>query len=39
MNFDYSEKTKEMIERVQNFMDANVYPNIPTYNEQMAARQ
>ena len=37
MNFDYSEKTKEMIERVQNFMDANVYPNIPTYNEQMAA--
>ncbi|MGC6512739.1 MAG: acyl-CoA dehydrogenase family protein [Parvibaculales bacterium] len=37
MNFDYSEKTKAMIERVQNFMDANVYPNIQTYNEQMAA--
>lgn len=37
MNFDYSDKTKEMMQRVQSFMDENVYPNIQTYNAQMAA--
>ena len=34
MNFEYSPKTQEWIERVQAFMDAHVYPNVETYNRQ-----
>ncbi|MEL7130469.1 MAG: acyl-CoA dehydrogenase family protein, partial [Pseudomonadota bacterium] len=34
MNFDYSPKTQEWIDRVQAFMDAHVYPNVDTYDQQ-----
>ncbi len=37
MNFDHSEKTKELMARLNRFMDAYVYPNEKTYDDQMAA--
>ncbi len=36
MNFDYTPKTQEWIERVEAFMDAHVYPNQETYTRQLA---
>ena len=35
MNFDYSDKTKSLIEDVANFMDKHIYPAEPIYNQQM----
>ena len=37
MNFEYSDKTKDMVARVRAFMDKHVYPNENTYWEQLAA--
>ena len=37
MDFEHSPRAKEMIERVQAFMDAHVYPNEETYYRQMEA--
>lgn len=34
MNFEQSDKSKDWMARVQAFMDAHIYPNIPTYHEQ-----
>lgn len=35
MNFDYSDKTKALIAKMEAFMDKHVYPNEATYNQQM----
>lgn len=35
MNFDYSDKVKELIERLTQFMEQVVYPNEATYQQQM----
>jgi acyl-CoA dehydrogenase len=35
MDFDYSDKTKELQARLQKFMDDNVYPNEKTYKQQL----
>ncbi len=35
MIFEYNDKTKELIARVEAFMDKHVYPNEATYQEQM----
>lgn len=35
MDFDFTPRAKEYIERVQAFMDAHVYPNEETYDRQM----
>ncbi len=37
MDFDYSDKTKELQARLQKFMDDHVYPNEKTYKEQLEA--
>jgi len=37
MNFEFSAKTQEWIARVSAFMDAHIYPNIATFEEQHAA--
>ncbi len=37
MNFDYSPRTLDLIERVRAFMDANIYPAESVYAEQHAA--
>lgn len=37
MNFDHSDKTKELMARLNRFMDTHVYPNEKTYDDQMAA--
>ncbi len=37
MFFEQSEKSKHWMARVQKFMDENIYPNIPVYEEQRAA--
>ena len=34
MNFDYSDKTKSLLEDVANFMDKHIDPE-PIYNQQM----
>jgi alkylation response protein AidB-like acyl-CoA dehydrogenase len=34
MQFEYSPRTKEMLERLRAFMDAHIYPNEVTYEEQ-----
>ena len=34
MHFEYSDRTKELMERVQRFMDDHVYPNEATYTDQ-----
>jgi acyl-CoA dehydrogenase len=36
MNFDYSERTRSLMQRLQDFMDRHVYPNVPTYEQQTA---
>ena len=35
MNFDYSDKTKSLIDDVSSFMDKHIYPAEPIYNQQM----
>jgi len=37
MDFEYSDKLKELHARLNAFMDKNVYPNEKTYNDQMKA--
>ncbi|MFT5932406.1 MAG: acyl-CoA dehydrogenase, partial [Hyphomonas sp.] len=37
MNFDYSPKTKEYLERVGAFMDTHVFPAVPVYQAQHEA--
>ena len=37
MIFEHNDKTKELIARVEAFMDKYIYPNEITYNEQMEA--
>ena len=37
MIFEHNDKTKELITRVEAFMDKYVYPNESTYDEQMQA--
>ena len=37
MHFEFSEKTKDYIQRVSDFMDTHIYPNLETYKEQHAA--
>ena len=37
MNFDHNEKTKELLARLERFMDDHIYPNEKTYNDQMDA--
>lgn len=36
MHFEQSEKSKHWMNRVQKFMDENIYPNLSTYEEQSA---
>jgi acyl-CoA dehydrogenase len=35
MNIDYSEKVKELQNRLTNFMEENIYPNEKTYEDQL----
>ena len=35
MNFDYSDKTKELQKRLSAFMDENIYPNEQTYTQKI----
>ncbi|KAB7739845.1 acyl-CoA dehydrogenase [Parvibaculum sedimenti] len=37
MDFEYSDKTKELMARLNRFMDEHIYPNEKTYDAQMAA--
>ena len=37
MNFEHNDKTKELIARVEAFMDAHIYPSESVYAEQMEA--
>jgi acyl-CoA dehydrogenase len=37
MDFEHSAKSRELMERLQAFMDAHVYPNERLYHEQVAA--
>ncbi|AOV09140.1 acyl-CoA dehydrogenase [Sporosarcina ureilytica] len=39
MNFSYSEKTKGLIEKLTEFMEAYVYPNEKVFEEQLAAQK
>ncbi len=39
MNFSYSEKTNELIEKLTAFMNEFVYPNEKIYEEQLAAQE
>jgi alkylation response protein AidB-like acyl-CoA dehydrogenase len=34
MNFDYSEKTRDYIRRVSDFMDRHIFPNLDTFRQQ-----
>ncbi|HEX6571748.1 MAG TPA: acyl-CoA dehydrogenase family protein [Steroidobacteraceae bacterium] len=36
MNFDYSERTQQLMRHLQDFMDRRVYPHLRTYEEQTA---
>ncbi len=36
MIFEHTDKTKELIHRVKDFMDQHIYPNESTYDEQLA---
>ncbi|MEM6833013.1 MAG: acyl-CoA dehydrogenase family protein [Pseudomonadota bacterium] len=36
MHFDYSDKTKDLMERLEHFMDKHIYPNEETYAQQVA---
>ncbi|MFT6910601.1 MAG: acyl-CoA dehydrogenase, partial [Oleiphilaceae bacterium] len=33
MNFDYTEKTQNLINKLQAFMDENIYPNEAIYHD------
>lgn len=37
MDFAYSSKTQELIDRLERFMNEHIYPNEKTYNDQMDA--
>ena len=37
MDFAYSDKTRELIDRLERFMDQYIYPNEKTYEAQMQA--
>ena len=37
MQFDYTEKVRQLQERVQAFMDEHIYPNEATYHDQLAS--
>ena len=37
MDFAHSDKTRELIDRLEAFMDAHIHPNEKTYNDQMDA--
>jgi len=37
MHFEYSDKTKDYIRRVSDFMDKHIFPNLTTYEEQHAS--
>ena len=37
MIFEHNDRTKELIARVEGFMDAHIYPNEITYHQQMDA--
>ena len=37
MNFEFSDKTKDYIRRVSNFMDKHIYPNVETFEKQHAS--
>ncbi len=37
MNFEYSDKTKEYIARVSDFMDKHIFPNLETFTQQHEA--
>ena len=37
MNFDYNDKTSDLIQRLSAFMDEHVYPNESTFHEQVKA--
>ncbi|GEN53583.1 acyl-CoA dehydrogenase [Halobacillus faecis] len=39
MNFDYSDKVKGYLEKLQRFMDEHVYPNESVYEEQLNAQK
>lgn len=39
MNFSYSEKTKQLIEKVNVFMEEHVYPNESVYEEQLSQQK
>jgi len=39
VNFEYSEKVKNLARKVQDFMDAHVYPNEERYEQQVAAKR
>lgn len=36
MNFDHSERTRELIAQLQSFMNRNIYPNLEVYQRQVA---
>jgi alkylation response protein AidB-like acyl-CoA dehydrogenase len=36
MNFEFSDKTKDYIRRVSDFMDKHIYPNVETFEKQHA---
>ncbi len=36
MNFEHNERTQGLIDRLEDFMQAHVYPAVPIYEEQMA---
>lgn len=39
MNFSYSEKTKQLIKKVNAFMGEHVYPNESVYEEQLSQQK
>jgi len=39
MDFEHSARTKELLERLQAFMDTHVYPNEKRYHEEVAANR
>ena len=36
MDFEHSDKVKQLIERLEAFMDEHIYPNQETYQHQLA---
>jgi len=38
MNFEYSDKVKDLIQQVRDFMDQHIYPNETLFDQQVAAR-